>query len=109
MSARPLAEDVLLARFWPSVAWIATHGDTAEALEFVREIAEAKDKLHVSIVPNARQLEQQIALKGFSGRPMAARFSGRCAVCALGFGVGASILFDADTRRAAHDACGEAE
>ena len=105
----PLPEDVMLNRFWPSVAWISVHGKADEALEFVRELALLDGKLHVSIVPGAREREAKAAAAGFVGRPMPSKFAGRCFVCAGAFGVGADILYNSQLRKAAHDACGEVE
>lgn len=43
----------------------------------------------------------------FTGRPLAAKYAGRCAVCGGSFPQGAAILYDGDAKRAAHDECGE--
>ncbi|HET7540685.1 MAG TPA: hypothetical protein VFK05_12460 [Polyangiaceae bacterium] len=107
MTARPLPEDALLNRFWPTVVSIAHLGKADEALEFVREIALLEGKLHVSIVPGAREIEVAIKAGGFVGLPMQSRFPGACSVCGGRFAAGADILYDRDNRRAAHNACGE--
>jgi hypothetical protein len=109
MTTRPLPEDVMLNRFWSSIAWISAHGKADEALEFVRELSLLEGKLHVSIVPNAREHAAAIVAAVFAGRPLRSQFPGSCAVCRKPFAAGADILWDRDSRRAAHNACGEVD
>ena len=43
----------------------------------------------------------------FRGRPIEARFAGRCAVCSGGIPVGSAILYSPEARKAAHLQCGQ--
>ena len=42
----------------------------------------------------------------FTGRRIVAKFAGPCAVCRRPVEVGATVLFDPDSRRVAHAGCG---
>jgi len=105
----PLPEDVMCAKFWRTVAATAALHDAEGALEFVKELAPLEGKLSISIVPNGRSIEEQSSApaSNFRGRPMPAKFAGRCAVCAGTIKIGADILYSAELRRAAHIQCGD--
>lgn len=47
------------------------------------------------------------APRPFVGKYMHARFQGRCCVCGTGIDTGASIVYDAGSKRAAHLGCGQ--
>jgi hypothetical protein len=115
MSAKPFPEDVLVNRFWARAAIAVSMNDPEAAMELLRDMVEVEGKIFLTIcrpqgvVP--RLSSDELAAKGpvFRGRPMHAKWPGRCPVCNIAFGVGASILFNAELGRAAHDQCGEAD
>lgn len=84
-------------------------GTAEEALEFVRDLAEVIDELHISIVPGEAERKAAVAAVGFVGRPMTSRFASMCHVCKERFPAGADVLYNRELRRAAHNACGEVE
>ena len=109
--AEPLLEDVLVstAGFWNRCAIAVSMNDPDAGMELLRDMHAVEGKIFLSIIPGARVHEARAAAAGFVGRPMESRFPGVCAVCSKPFPVGAQILYNADHRRAAHDACGEVQ
>ena len=45
----------------------------------------------------------------FVGKPMHARFAGRCAVCGQGISEGDAIVYNGELKKAAHGRCGGPE
>lgn len=43
----------------------------------------------------------------FLGRPMSAKFAGRCAVCRTAIGVGAPVIYNGTSKLTAHAHCGQ--
>jgi hypothetical protein len=109
--AEPLPGDVLVssAGFWTRCALAVASNDSDAGMELLREMHLAEGKIHLSIVPGTRAREPHVAAGGFVGRPMQSRFPGVCAVCSKPFSAGSPILYDGDSKRAAHEACGGAE
>jgi hypothetical protein len=113
MSAKPFPEDVLVNRFWARAAIAVSMNDPEAAMELLRDMVDVEGKIFLTIcrppgvVP--RLSSDELAVKGpvFRGRPMLAKWSGRCQVCNVAIGVGSSILYNSELRRAAHDQCGE--
>jgi hypothetical protein len=115
MSAKPFPEDVLVNRFWARAAIAVSMADPEEAMALLRDMLEVEGKIFLTIcrpqgvVP--RLSSDELAATGpvFRGRPILAKWSGRCQVCNIAIGVGSSILYNSEQRRAAHDQCGEAD
>jgi hypothetical protein len=112
--AKPLPEDVLVNSFWNRVALAVSMNDTEAGMELLREMHLIEGKIFLTIcrppgtVPT--HSPEELAASGkpvFRGRPMLAKFAGRCAVCNVGFGIDAAILYNSEQRKAAHDQCGE--
>ncbi|HEY5373889.1 MAG TPA: hypothetical protein VIK01_09380 [Polyangiaceae bacterium] len=113
MSAHALPEDVLVNSFWNRCALAVLRNDAEAGLELLRDMALCEGKIFLTICePIARAHTSEAVAPSekpaFQGRPIPAKFAGRCAVCHSGFSVGAAILYNADQRRAAHNACGQA-
>jgi len=104
--ASPLPEDRLVCSLFNRCAVAVGMNDKDAAFEIVRELYLLEGKCFLSIIPPASRRAENTS-SGFVGRPILAKFFGRCAVCASGFGVGADILYDASQKRAAHLSCGE--
>jgi len=117
-ASKPLPEDVLVnsGGFWTRCAIAVSMNDTEAGMELLRDMHAVEGKIFLTIVrPQGvvpRLSLDDIVATGkavFKGRPMHAKFPGRCAVCGLSFGVDAAILYNGDQRKAAHDQCGDVD
>jgi hypothetical protein len=110
-------EDVLVCSFKDRAAVAVLQNDPEAALQLLREFDAVATKLFLTIIPppphvtraaRAAKPQSPTGKPTFVGRPMVAKFPGRCAVCSSPFDAGSPILFNGDLKRAAHDACGGA-
>jgi hypothetical protein len=95
-------EDRFICSAWNEAAIVAGMNDRDAALDFVRKFVSFEGKLKLTAVG-----VQPTGAAVFVGRPIISKFTGRCAVCSLGFAVGAEVLHDPEQKRAAHLRCGE--
>lgn len=118
VSAKPLLEDVLVnsGGFWARAQIAISMNDPEAAMDLLRDMLSCEGKIYLTIIrPQGvvpRLALDALATAGkplFRGRPMHSKFPGRCAVCGVGFGVDAAIIYNGDQKRAAHDQCGEVD
>lgn len=105
--AKPLPEDRFQVSAWNEAAIAVGMNDPAACVEFTRKFLSFEGRLRLTAVGLPSQPDGALGAVRFVGRPIVSKFPGRCAVCSLGFNVGADILYSAEQKRAAHSRCGE--
>jgi len=94
---------------WASMesAIIAGNFDQSRAVELAKRLSTGLAAGEIEIRP----VEKPVLKDGepFTGKPMSARFAGKCAVCEQPIAAGATIVYSAEQRRAAHIGCGQPE
>lgn len=102
-----LPDSDLAAWLSSEAAIIASGLDHAHVVTFARTFSDALAAGRVEI----RAVSKPVLANGepFRGRPMQARFPGRCAVCSKRIAVDASIVFNSELKQAAHLGCGQLE
>lgn len=97
--SRPDSADVLVARAPDLLALIWMKNDSAAALDLCRLLHDLRTDVVISL---RRDTDDRVEPRG---RPMPAKFPGRCATCAAAIGVGDPIYYDAESRKAVHARC----
>ena len=104
-SSQSLRVDTLAREIFGRAAIAAGMNDRDEALAVCRDLAEVESAYRFAL--RAGEEHARTTGKAFTGRPMHARFASTCAVCRRGIREQEAIIYDAETRRAAHSECGE--
>ena|SRR6185503_20065446 len=106
MNSRPQRVDQLARAIWNRAAMAAGMNDTEVALEVCRELGEIEEAYELRLRCADPRLASTKGTK-FTGRPMEAKFAGRCVVCSGAIDVGDTILYSREQKRAGHLRCGE--
>lgn len=125
MAARktgPLEVDQFCRRLGDQIQAAAALDDDKACAAFLRQVAAylAAKEIRIVQTPGGYHGETSLPVVGtgvayddvqrntavaFEGEPMRARFESRCAVCSGRIDVAASILYNREQRRAAHESC----
>jgi hypothetical protein len=98
----PDAADALVAGSADRIALIVMREDAAGALELCRALHEHRADVHVALRGGGTGNGATPAPRG---RPMPAKFPGRCAACNGPINIGTPITYDAESRKATHMRC----
>ncbi len=101
--SKPDPADVLVASASDRIALAVMRSDAAAALELVRELHDLRSDVTIALRTEARGgAPSPVPARG---RPMPAKYVGRCARCNGPINVGTPIYYDRATRETSHARC----